>query len=73
MDKKNAEKLIWFVNEPEVKEAVEFYVAYRVSLLREALDTCKDFNKILEIQGAIQELKRFETLQDEVLLHKKDR
>ena len=73
MDKKNAEKLIWFVNELEVQEAVEFYVAYRVQLLREHLDTCKDLNKILEIQGAIQELKRFGTLRDEVLLHKKDK
>jgi glutaredoxin-related protein len=31
------------------------------------LETTKDHHHILEIQGAIAELKRFETLRDEVI------
>lgn len=72
MIKADAERLLWFVNDPDCRAGYEFYVDNRVSLLRERLETCKDHNTILEIQGAIQELKRFLTLRDEVLVHKKD-
>lgn len=66
MDKTIAKELLWFVNDPQCSAALEIYVEYRLKEYRRQLETIKDFNRILEVQGAIAELKRFATLRDEV-------
>ena len=42
------------------------YSERRIETLKTFLEMEKDINRILEIQGAIMELKRFKTLREEV-------
>ena len=48
-------------------QRLQEYVAARIANYHRLLETTKDHYYILEIQGAIAELKRFETLRDEVI------
>lgn len=70
MDKKLASKLVYFVNDPVTQEAYLAYVSYRIEHLKDQLCSTRDTDEIRYLQGAIKELKRFETLRDEVLSKK---
>jgi hypothetical protein len=43
------------------------YVGNRIDILRGQLETAKDMDRVRQIQGSIQELKRFKTLREEVM------
>lgn len=43
------------------------YVENRIDILRGQLETAKDMDRVRQIQGSIQELKRFKTLREEVM------
>ena len=58
--------LLLLVNNKERMQRLQEYATARISNYHRLLETTKDHHHILEIQGAIAELKRFETLRDEV-------
>ena len=55
------------VNNKEQMQRLEVYAAARIANYHRLFGTTKDHHHILEIQGAIAELKQFETLRDEVI------
>lgn len=55
------------VNDTDQMNRVKAYAAQRIEQHRSLLEKTKDRDRILEIQGAIAELRRFETLRDEVI------
>ncbi|MGY8788992.1 MAG: hypothetical protein ACKVKR_01580 [Pseudomonadales bacterium] len=59
--------LLLLVNNKEQMQRLQEYAAARIANYHRLLETTKDHHHILEIQGAIAELKRFETLRDEVI------
>lgn len=67
MDKFTAQKLLVLVNDKIAMDALETYTKYRIEMHRNHLESVKNMEKILEIQGAIDELRRFKTLRDEVI------
>jgi hypothetical protein len=70
MDRELARQLVHFVNDPYTNEAYLEYVSYRVGLLKNQLTNAKNMEEVRELQGRISELKRFETLREEVLSKK---
>lgn len=66
MDKAQYRLLIPLVNNKEQMDLLHDYAAARIEGLRDLLENQKDAQRILEIQGAIAELRRFKTLRDEV-------
>ena len=67
MDKSFYRLLLPLVNNKEQMNLLHYYVAARIEGLRDLLEKQKDPQRILEIQGAITELRRFKTLRDEVI------
>jgi hypothetical protein len=67
MDKAQYRKLLLLVNNRDQMDLLQEYVASRVEGFRDLLEKQKDPQRILEIQGAITELRRFKTLRDEVI------
>jgi hypothetical protein len=67
MDKAQYRKLLLLVNDRDQMDLLQEYVASRVEGFRDLLEKQKDPQRILEIQGAITELRRFKTLRDEVI------
>lgn len=67
MDKKFYRSLLVLVNNKDVMDLINTYVEARIFVLRDQLETTKSHERILEIQGAIAELRRFKTLREEVL------
>ena len=67
MDKNLYRLLLPLVNNKEQMDLLHDYVAARIEGLRDLLEKQKDPKRILEIQGAITELRRFKTLRDEVI------
>ena len=59
--------LLLLVNNKEQMQRLQEYTAARIANYHRLLETTKDHHHILEIQGNIAELKRFETLRDEVI------
>jgi|TARA_R110000744_G_scaffold18423_1_gene49495 hypothetical protein len=59
--------LLLLVNNEEQMTRVTSYASHRIQILRNQLETQKDRDRVLEIQGAIAELRRFSTLRDEVI------
>lgn len=43
------------------------YVGNRIDVLRSQLETANEVDRIRQIQGSIQELKRFKTLREETI------
>lgn len=70
LDKYLARNLIPLVNVNN--DALSEYALYRLSLLRNELETLVEINDILRIQGQIKEIRRLLTLRDEVLEDAKD-
>ena len=59
--------LLPLVNEKDQMERLTSYTDGRIETLRNQLEKQKDCDRVLEIQGAITELRRFSTLRDEVI------
>lgn len=66
MDKQFFRLLLPLVNNKEQMDLLHDYAAARIEGLRNLLEKQKDPQRILEVQGAITELRRFKTLRDEV-------
>jgi|TARA_R110002124_G_C8875426_1_gene508061 hypothetical protein len=54
------------VNDKEQYSSLKDYAKARIWYYHGLLETAKDHQRVLQIQGAIAELKRIETLRDEV-------
>ena len=67
IDKVFYRTLLPLVNDKVLLDILLSYADYRIETLRTLLETNKDPNRILEIQGAILELRRLYTLRDETL------
>lgn len=67
MDKLFYRKLLIMVNDTAHMELLHSYVAGRMEILRGQLETAKDMDRVRQIQGSIQELKRFKTIREEVV------
>ena len=67
MDKQFYRSLLLLVNTTEQMDLLHKYAAARIEGLRDLLEKQKDPQRILEVQGAIKELRRFKTLRDEVI------
>lgn len=59
--------LLPLVNDKDQLDRIKAYADTRIELHRDLLEKQKDPNRILEIQGAIAELRRISTLRDEVI------
>jgi hypothetical protein len=66
MDKSFYRLLLPLVNNKEQMDLLHDYAAARIEGLRNLLEKQKDPQRILEVQGAITELRRFKTLREEV-------
>ena len=64
MDNKTARQLLKFVNDPWVLEDLKIYVSYRIDFLRRQLELATSMDEVRKIQGAIHELRQFNTLKD---------
>lgn len=67
MEKSLAKKILPLVNDPDHYPLLQDYIQDRITTYLKYLETQKDFTKIQEMQGAIAELRRFETLRDQAL------
>jgi len=70
MHRELARTLVHFVNDPYTNEAYLAYASDRVEFLKNQLVSARSLEEVKELQGRINELRRFETLRDEVLQHK---
>jgi hypothetical protein len=66
MDKQFFRELLPLVNDREQYSSLKDYAKARILHYHGLLETTKDHQRVLEIQGAIAELKRIDTLRDEV-------
>lgn len=67
MNRDLARNLLMLVNDKDQMDRMQSYVEYRIEGHRSNLEKTKDRDRILEIQGAIAELRRLSTLRDEVI------
>jgi hypothetical protein len=67
MDQEFYRSLLLLVNTKEQMNILQKYVSARISQYHQQLENTKDHHRLLEIQGAISELRRFKTLRDEVI------
>lgn len=67
MDKQLARQLLLVVNDNYTVDAFKQYASDRIDYLRKQLDSLTDPVAIYRIQGQITELKRFESLREEVI------
>lgn len=67
MEKQLAKKLMPLATQPDLYPLLQAYVEDRIETMRGYLETTRDHVKLLEIQGAIAELRRFQTLREQVI------
>ena len=67
MEQRLAKDILPLVNNIEHYPWLQAYVANRIETLRGYLENTKEHNKILEIQGAIAELRKFQTLREQAI------
>ena len=67
MEKVLAKKILPLVNDIDKYSLLQEYIDNRVETMRNFLENTKDHTKILEVQGSITELRRFQTLRDQAL------
>lgn len=67
MEKVLAKKILPLVNDVEKYPLLQEYIDNRVETMRNFLENTKEHDKVLEVQGAIAELRRFQTLRDQAL------
>ena len=66
MDKQFCKSMLLLVNTPTYMDLLHEYVSVRIAGIHQQLENTKDPHRVLEIQGAIAELRRFKTLRDEM-------
>ncbi len=67
MDKQFCKSMLLLVNTPTYMDLLHKYVSVRIAGFHQQLENTKDPHRVLEIQGAIAELRRFKTLRDEMI------
>lgn len=67
MEKTLARSILPLVNSQDIYPVLQEYIEDRIETMRSFLENTKDHNKILEIQGSIAELRRFQTLREQAL------
>jgi len=67
MEKVLAKKILPLVNDVEKYPLLQDYIENRIETMRNFLENTKDHTKLTEVQGAIAELRRFQTLRDQAL------
>ena len=67
MDKSFYLSLLLIVNDKEMMRMLKEYEAARISQYQMLLEVEKDHFRVLEMQGAIKELRRIKTLRDECI------
>lgn len=67
MDKQFCKSMLLLVNTPAYMDLLHEYVSVRIAGFHQQLENTKDPHRVLEIQGAIAELRRFKTLRDEMI------
>ena len=67
MEKQLCRSLLLLVNTKEHMDLLNAYVTMRIASYHQQIENAKDPKRVSEIQGAIAELRRFETLRDEVI------
>ena len=67
MNKETARKILPLVNDVERYPLLQDYIEDRIETMRNFLENTKDHQNVLEVQGAIAELRRFQTLRDQAL------
>jgi hypothetical protein len=67
MDRDLCRFILLLVNDKDQMDRLQAYAASRIEGHRSNLEKTKDRDRILEIQGAIAELRRLSTLRDEVI------
>lgn len=67
MNKEISKKILPLVNDVEKYPLLQDYIDDRIETMRNFLENTKDHQKVLEVQGAIAELRRFQTLRDQAL------
>lgn len=67
MDKIKAKEILPLVNNVDQYPLLQSYVSARIETMRQYLENTKDHVKIMEIQGAIAELRRFQTLREQAI------
>ena len=67
MDKLFYRRLLIMVNDRQNMDLLHEYVGNRIEVLRSQLETANEIDRIRQIQGSIQELKRFKTLREETI------
>lgn len=66
-EKQQYRELLPLVNDKNAMQLLQTYVDSRIEKYRNLLEVQKEPTRILEMQGAIAELRRFATLRDEVI------
>ena len=67
MDNEFFISLLPLVNDKLQFQSVQDYANGRIDILLRQLSTERDMNNVVRIQGAIAELRRFDTLREEVI------
>lgn len=67
MDKQFYRQILLMVNQKDTYKMMQDYADRRIFILRHQLETELDMDRMRQIQGSIKELKRFQTLRDEVV------
>tara|TARA_Y100000114_G_scaffold48791_1_gene44429 strand:- start:154 stop:375 length:222 start_codon:yes stop_codon:yes gene_type:complete len=72
MIKEVAKKLLKLVNVKSNTDLLELYMNDRISIIHKQMEQAPDMQDINQMQGAIKELRRLQTLRDEVIAGAKD-
>ena len=72
MRKEVAKKLLKLVNVKSNTDLLELYMNERIHVLHKQIEQLPDINDIRQAQGSIKELRRLQTLRNEVIAKAKD-
>jgi|TARA_R100001460_G_C3549416_1_gene175068 hypothetical protein len=72
MIKEVAKKLLKLVNVKSNTDLLELYMNDRISIIHKQMEQAPNMQDINQMQGAIKELRRLQTLRDEVIAGAKD-
>ena len=72
MRKEVAKKLLKLVNVKSTTDLLELYMNERIHVLHKQIEQLPDINDIRQAQGSIKELRRLQTLRNEVIAGAKD-
>lgn len=67
MDRKTAHTMIDVANDKGLCDMLQAYAEHRISILNKTLQLADDTVSVYRTQGAIAELRRFETIRQEIL------